>query len=384
MAIFAAWSSARGLFSMSGEKTFDATDHKVEEAREDGNVAISQDLMKSAVCLVAFEVCRVMAMQFDGFVFAYFTDFISQLANVQQHRGFRADNIFMWIGASVALSLMIGCVSVLVFITMSWVQTGGPVIKKSPIEFKLDGFLPDKYFKKVFALKTLVDLATNIIKALVISAVLWFAVKEVVRQLPMAVPSGIEEVSALIAKEALGSVRKTLVILFVMSVGDFWIQRKLMLKDLKMSMQDMKDEHKQMEGSPESKQNVRAFAEELMSGSDDGGGGLGGANVLVVNPTHVAVGLRYVHGERRLPRIRALAIDKEAMRFIEIAKDTGIPVVRHIWLARTLYSVKAGEPIPREAYRAIAAIYRLIVGLEGITAGPQSSPVPPEMPKPAL
>lgn len=359
---------------MSGEKTFDATDHKVEEAREEGNVAISQDLMKSAVCLVAFEVCRAMTLQFDGFVYAYFIDFISQLSAVEQHRGFRADNIFMWIGASVALTLMIGCVSVAVFIAMSWMQTSGPVFKKSPIEFKLDGLLPDKYFKKVFAIKTLVDLGTNIVKALVISIVLWFAVKEVVRQLPMAVPSGIEEVASLIGKEALGSVRKTLVILLVMSIGDFWIQRHLMLKDLKMSMQDLKDEHKKMEGSPESKQNVRAFAEELMSGSSDGGGALQGANVLVVNPTHVAVGLRYVHGERRLPRIRAVAIDKEAMRFIDLANDTGIPVVRHIWLARTLYGVKPGDPIPREAYRAIAAIYRLIVGLEAM---PTTAPVEP-------
>ena len=365
---------------MSGEKTFDATDHKVEEAREEGNVAISQDLMKSAVCVVAFEVCRAMTLQFDGFVFAYFTDFISQLAAVEQHRGFRADNVFMWIGASVALSMMIGCVSIAVFIAMSWMQTSGPVIKKSPIEFKLDGLLPDKYFKKVFAMKTLVDLGTNMVKAIVISAVLWFAVKDVVRQLPMAVPSGIEEVAALIGKEALGSVRKTLVILLVMSIGDFWIQKRLMLKDLKMSVQDLKDENKKMEGSPESKQNVRAFAEELMSGSDDGGGGLQDANVLVVNPTHVAVGLRYVHGERRLPRIRAMAVDKEAMRFIEVAKDTGIPVVRHIWLARTLYGVKPGEPIPREAYRAIAAIYRLIVGLEAMPAlAPAEEAVPPRV-----
>lgn len=358
---------------MSGEKTFDATDHKVEEAREEGNVAISQDLMKSAVCLVAFEVCRAMTMQFDGFVYAYFIDFISQLSAVEQHRGFRIDNIFMWIGASVALTLMIGCVSIAVFIAMSWMQTSGPVIKKSPIEFKLDGLMPDKYFKKIFAIKTLVDLGTNIVKALVISMVIWFSVKDVVRQLPMAVPSGIEEVAALIGKEALGAVRKTLIILFIMSIGDFWIQKRLMLKDLKMSMQDLKDENKKMEGSPENKQNVRAFAEELMSGSDDDGGNvLQGANVLVVNPTHVAVGLRYVHGERRLPRIRSMAIDKEAMRFIELAEKTEIPVVRHIWLARTLYGVKAGEPIPRDAYRAIAAIYRLIVGLEAM---PLSVPV---------
>ena len=362
---------------MSGEKTFDATQHKIDEARKDGNVAISQDLMKSAVCVAAFEICRAMALRFDGFVHAYFIEFIAQLATVQQHRGFRADNVFMWIGASVVLSLLIGGVSVAVFVAMSWVQTGGPVIKKTPIEFKLDGLHPKNYFKKVFATKTLVDLATNLVKAAVVSTVLWFAVKDVVRQLPNAVPAGIEEVAALIGKEAVSAVRTTLFLLLAMALGDFWLQRRMMLKDLKMSMQDIKDEHKQTEGNPESKQNIRSFAEELMSGSDENTNALGGANVLVVNPTHVAVGLRYVHGERRLPRIRTMAVDEKAMRLIELAQDTGIPVVRHIWLARTLYGVEAGEPIPREAYRAIAAIYRLIAGLEAMPSATSASTATP-------
>ncbi|MGI4776876.1 MAG: EscU/YscU/HrcU family type III secretion system export apparatus switch protein [Janthinobacterium lividum] len=362
---------------MSGEKTFDATQHKIDEAREDGNVAISQDLMKSAVCVVAFEVCRAVAMQFEGFVHAYFTEFIAQLAMVEQHRGFRADNIFMWIGASVGLSLLIGGVSVAVFVAMSWIQTGGPVIKKTPIEFKLEGLHPKNYFKKVFAMKTVVDIVTNVVKAVLISAVLWFSVKDVVRQLPNAVPAGVEEVAALIAREALSTVRTTLFLLLAMGVGDFWLQRRMMLKDLKMSMQDIKDEHKQMEGSPENKQNVRSFAQELMAGSDNQSNDLKGANVLVVNPTHVAVGLRYVHGERRLPRIRSMAVDESAMRLIELAKDTGVPVVRHIWLARTLYAVDPGDPIPREAYRAIAAIYRLIVGLDAVPSAPQQQPATP-------
>lgn len=359
---------------MSGEKTFDATQHKIDEARKDGNVAISQDLLKSAVCVVAFEACRALALRFDGFVQAYFTEFITQLAAVQQHRGFRADNVFMWIGASVALTLLIGCVSAAMFVAMSWVQTRGPVIKKTPIELKLDGLHPKNYFKKVFAMKTVVDLATNVLKAALISAVIWFSVKDVMRQLPNAVPAGIEEVAALIGKEAVSAVRTTLFLLLAMGIVDFWLQRRMMLKDLKMSMQDIKDEHKQMEGSPENKQNVRSFAEELMSGAESGTNALGGANVLVVNPTHVAVGLRYVHGERRLPRIRSTAVDERAMKLIELARDTGIPVVRHIWLARTLYAVEAGQPIPREAYRAIAAIYRLIAGLEAVPDAPSTAP----------
>lgn len=362
---------------MSGEKTFGPTQHKIDEARKDGNVAISQDLMKSTVCLVAFEACRALVGNFGGFVYTYFADFISQLASVQRHQGFRADNTFMWIGGSVFLSLMIGSVSIAVFIAMSWIQTRGPVIKKSPIEFKLDGLHPKNYFKKVFALKSVADLASNIVKALVISTVMWFAVKEVGKKLPMALPSGIEEVVRLIGMEGVAAIRKVLVLLFVMSIADFWIQRHLMRKGLKMSMQDIKDEHKQMEGNPETKHNIRSFAEELISGSDNGEDSLQGANVLVVNPTHVAVGLRYVHGERRLPRIRAMAVDNEAMRFIEIAKNTGIPVVRHIWLARTLYGVRSGQPIPREAYRAIAAIYRLIIGLDAMPGAVVAPADPP-------
>jgi type III secretion protein U len=349
---------------MSGEKTFDPTDHKIKKAREDGDVAVSQDLMKSAVCIVGLEVCGAIVSTYHDFATAYFRDFIDQLSNIQKFENFRADNIFLWIIGATLVSLCVGCTSVVVFIAMSWLQTAGPVIKKAPIEFKLDGLLPQNYFKKIFSMKTVVDISTNLIKALLLSITLWFGVVEVVKQMPAAVSAGIAEVSALMGREAMSAARTSLILLFILGVADFWLQRMMSRKKLKMSLQDIKDEHKQTDGNPESKNNIRSFANELLSQDDDGGSKLKGANVLVVNPTHVAVGLRYVHGARQLPNIRSSGIENEAKELIELARDTGVPVVRHIWLARTLYNVPAGAPIPREAYRAVAAVFRMILALE--------------------
>jgi type III secretion protein U len=377
---------------VSGEKNLDPTEHKLKEAREKGDVPTSPDLIKSGVCLVGFEACHALGQNYHDFVSAYFQDFVRQVGSIRDFEHFHADNVFVWIIGSSLVSLLIGGTSVLGFIVMSWLQTSGPIFKKTPIEFKLDSLLPQNYFQKIFSSKTLVDVGGNLVKAALLSVTLWFALKETVRQLPVAIPAGIEEVSALMGRETLGAVRLALVLLFVLSVGDFWIQRSLSRKKLKMSTQDMKDEHKQTEGNPESKHNIRSFAQELLSGSDDSSNKLKGANVLVVNPTHVAVGLRYVHGAKQLPSIRSSAVENEARELIELARDLGVPVVRHIWLARTLYNVPPGEPIPREAYRAIAAVFRMILALEGMpgagegaaTSEPTaSSPSPPPASPPA-
>jgi type III secretion protein U len=362
---------------MSGEKTFDPTEHKLEEAREKGDVATSPDLIKSTVCLVGFEACHAIGQKYHGFVSAYFQDFVRQLGSIQDFQHFQAGNVFVWIIGASLVGLLIGGASVVGFIVMSWIQTSGPVFKKTPIEFKLDSLLPQNYFQKIFSSKTLVDIAGNLVKATLLSVTLWFALKETVRQLPGAVPAGIDEVSALMGRETLSAVRTALILLFVLSVGDFWIQRSLSRKKLKMSHQDLKDEHKQMEGSPESKHNIRSFAQELLSQPDGERNKLKGANVLVVNPTHVAVGLRYVHGAKQLPSIRSSAVENEARELIDLARDIGIPVVRHIWLARTLYNVPPGDPIPREAYRAVAAVFRMILALEGMPDATAASASPP-------
>jgi type III secretion protein U len=349
---------------MSGEKNLPATEKRIEKAREDGQVASSQDLMRSAVCLSVFEGCRILLGHYYQFAALYLHEFISQLSSVRESQGFNANNVFVWIIGSAAVSLMLGSVAVVVWIAASWVQTTGPVFKKHPIELKLDKLDPTKVFKNVFSAKTAVDFISNILKASLVAIIFGLAVRNAIREAPMAIPGGIEGIGFLIGRELLSAVRTALVALLALAVVDFGIQRRLLMRDLKMSFQEQRDEQKEMMGNPEVKQQIRQVGHEVLSGNRAAPDPLAESNALIVNPTHLAVGLRYVKGENRLPQIRIKAADAEAMDLIELAQDRKVPVVRHIWLARTLYELAEGEVIPREAFKAVAAVYRMLIQLD--------------------
>jgi type III secretion protein U len=348
---------------MSGEKQLPATEHRIEKAREEGQVASSQDVMRSAVCLVVFEACRFLFIRYHAFATQYFHEFIAQLALLREGSSFNAGNVFVWILASMFISIVLASVAVVVWIAASWVQTEGPVFKKHPIEFKLDKLNPANIFKNIFSAKTVVDFVGNLVKAAVVSLVFAQAVRHALRDAPMAAGEGIESVAVLIGAEVMSAIRIALLSLFALAVFDFWVQWRLTLRDLKMSFQEMKDEHKEMQGNPEIKHHIRNLGHEMMSG-DAPPDPLAGSNALIVNPTHLAIGLRYVKGEKRLPQIRLKAAERAATELIELARDRKVPVIRHIWLARTLYALPEGESIPREAFKAVAAIYRMLAQLD--------------------
>lgn len=348
---------------MASEKNQPATPHRIEKAREEGQVASSQDLMRSATCLAVFEGCNLIFTRFHDFAAVYFQEFIAQVGLLRDGASFSGRNIFTWILVSVGVSIVLGSVAVAVWIATSWLQTSGPVFKKHPIEFKLDKLDPTQVFKNVFSAKTAVDFIGNLVKAAVIALIFGNAVRHALRDAPLAVSNGIEAVALLIGAEVLSAIRITLVTLLALSMIDFWLQRRLMLRNLKMSFEELKEENKEMQGNPEMKQHLRRMGQEMLGG-DAAPDPLAGSNALIVNPTHLAVGLRYVQGEKRLPEVRVRASDSEAMDLIELARDRQVPVVRHIWLARTLYELDEGQPIPREAFKAVAAVYRMLFKLD--------------------
>ncbi|CAN5572350.1 type III secretion system export apparatus subunit SctU [soil metagenome] len=349
---------------MSGEKNLPATEARVLKAREEGQVASSQDLMRSAVCLAVFEGCRVIFSRYYQFAGLYFQEFIGQIGLLREGQSFSANNVFVWIIASASVTILLASVAVVVWIAASWVQTGGPVFKKHPIELKLDKLDPTQVFKNIFSAKTVVDAVGNILKATVVALVFGQAVRHALRDAPMVVPAGIEAVAVLIGSEVLGAIRIALIALLCLAVFDFWLQRRLMLRDIKMSFQEVKDEHKEAQGNPEVKQHLRRIGQEVLGEEGATPDPLAGSNALIVNPTHLAVGLRYVKGEKRLPQVRIKASDAAAMDLIETARDLNVPVVRHIWLARTLYELGEGAAIPREAFKAVAAVYRMLFQLD--------------------
>lgn len=348
---------------MAGEKNLPPTEARLRKAREEGQVASSQDLMHSAVCVSVFEGCRLLFLMYHDFASLYFQEFVGQLALLREGHRMNAGNVFAWIALSVGITIVLASVAVVVWIAASWVQTQGPVFKKHPIELKLDKFNPAQAFKNMFSAKTLFDLLGNLVKVAVIGVIFTRAVLAAVHDAPLAIPGGMEAVSLLIGKEILSAVRFTLLALLGVAVLDFGVQRWLTRRDLKMSHEELKEEMKEEQGNPEVKEHMKRTRNEMLD-QQKAPDPLAGSNALIVNPTHLAVGLQYRRGEERLPQVRVKAADDEAMSLIELARDRKVPVVRHIWLARTLYECEEGATIPREAFKAVAAVYRMLFQLD--------------------
>jgi flagellar biosynthetic protein FlhB len=160
----------------------------------------------------------------------------------------------------------------------------------------------------------------------------------------------------LLARISIEMMLKVLAFLIIVSIADYFFQRRQYIQQLKMTKQEMKEEMKETEGDPYVKSRIRermqqlAFRNMYRSVPE--------ADVVITNPTHFAVALAYEMGAMDAPRVTAKGVDATAQKIKEIAKDNGVELVENIELARALYySVDIGDEIPEALYAAVSTIF---------------------------
>jgi type III secretion protein U len=146
-------------------------------------------------------------------------------------------------------------------------------------------------------------------------------------------------------------------VLVVLGVGDYALSRRRHVKELMMTREEVKREHKESEGDPHHKSQRKALQRQLAAGG--AARGVQKASVVVVNPTHIAVALRYATEECEAPYLVAKGREADALSLRREAERLGIPVVRDVPLARGLIHYDVGEEIPEELYQAAAAVLRV-------------------------
>jgi flagellar biosynthetic protein FlhB len=220
-----------------------------------------------------------------------------------------------------------------------------------------------KGFKRLFSLGSLGEFIKNLVKVAAIAlTILWMVAPELDR-LPLlsalsvtALPG---ELHHLIGQVALG----VLIALAALALFDYGYQRLMFLRGMRMSRQEVKEEHRQSEGDPAVKARLRQLrmerARKRMMAA------VPGASVIVTNPTHFAVALKYEHGDKGAPKLVAKGADLIAQRIREIAAENDVPVVENPPLARSLYaSVDLDQEIPPEHYRAVAEVINYVFRLK--------------------
>lgn len=341
---------------MAEEKTEQATHKKLQKAREEGQVARSADLVEAS-CLAVM----VLVFHAGG---NYLGD--SLRAAVQEALGFVSgdhsiSNMMATLNhiarAALGLMLPIALASVAAALFTLAPQTG-LTITMTPIVPKFEAVSPASGFQRIYSMKAVVDLAKMVAKALVLVAVMW---KTIEWLLPLIASSLYQPVPVLV--NIMWSVLLKLLdvataVYLVIGFIDFGLQKWMFGRQNKMSKDEVKREHKEQEGDPKIKGERRRLAQEMVMNAPEVG--MSRANMLVVNPTHYAVAVRYQQGETPLPIIVARGVDEEAARLRRLAFEHGVPIVANPPVARALHVVPLGQPVPDELLEVVAAILRWV------------------------
>ncbi|WP_338474012.1 type III secretion system export apparatus subunit SctU [Pseudomonas sp. MS646] len=346
----------------SGEKTKSATPKKIRDARNKGQVGQSQDLSSLLVLAAVTEVALTLAddsMQTLQDLAAFplhrlDVDFTRAFEETLAHAGsVLLSFTLMTVGLAIATRLVAG-----------WIQFG--------FLFSPEALAPDpnrlnplNQAQQMFSGQALINLFMGLVKAVFIGAVLYLVTMPALGALVSLVNGDLQTYWRGLASLFRHIMHTCLAVLLVLAIIDFGLQKYFFAKRLRMSEEEVRKEFKEMEGDPHVKMHRRNLARQLAGQSaEKETQPVEDADMLVVNPTHFAVALRYRPEETALPQLIVKGVDAEARALIERAKAARIPVIQCIWLARTIYREDVGGFIPRETLQAVAHIYRVLRELD--------------------
>lgn len=340
-----------------GEKTEEPTAKKIEDSRKEGQVAKSKELT-SACTLFALFLCLKLFVGYLGrHLLELFPKFYQE--GPTYVKGQFDTMVVLQILLSGIQSVVICALPfmlfafVVVFISQK-AQIKWKVTAK-PLQPKLNKINPLSGFKRMFSKQSFFDLILSIFKIILFTAVSWSVIKDNSGIFYTAYDYSIEDCLGILFDLVFELGLKISLIYFVISIADVVFQKLKHKKELRMTKQEVKDEFKNQEGDPKIKSQQRqrmqqASRRRMMQSIPE-------ADVVITNPTHFAVALKYDNTISQAPLVTAKGADYLAFKIKEIAKENDVEIVENKPLARMLYSnVEIGNEIPQELYQSVAEV----------------------------
>ena len=345
------------------EKTEQPTGKKLDKAREKGQVPKSQEVSSALILLSASGALlfvgpwmfRSLAELMQG-VFQNLGTLEMQGASV---RAFLLEIFTQFILVMMPFMLVI----VVVGIGANLIQVGF-LFTLEPFSPKFSKFNPITGMKKFVSLRSLTELIKSMLKISYIGGISWLVLKGELDAIPSLIDMGVGQILSFIGVVALKVMFYVSLGLMVLAAIDFTYQRWQHNKDLMMSKQEVKDEHKQSEGDPKVKSRIRQLQREMarrrmMAAIPD-------ADVVITNPTHLAIAVKYNSEEMFAPQIVAKGAGLVAEKIRAAAVEHHIPIVENKPLAQTLFkAVEVGDFVPSDLYRAVAEVLAYVYRLKG-------------------
>lgn len=347
----------------TGEKTEQPTEKRLQDAKKKGQVAKSQDLTSAVLLISTVAVVWLIGGYIGGVLQGTVKD---QLEFAASFRGeFTSETAYkvLWEGLVAMVWVLTPIfVVVMIFAFLGNYLQFGTIFSFDAITPKFEKLNPVEGFKqKFFKMRPYIELAKTIFKMLITAAVagyvLWAAREDVVRLI--AKPPDV--VAAYTFGLVLEIGLKIGLAFLILGGADFFLQKFLHRNDMKMTKHEVKEEYKETEGNPLIKAQRRAIHREILSQSM--AAAVRDADVVMANPTHVAVALKYDRGAANAPIITAKGADLMAAQIREIAAESGVPIKRDIPLARALYELEVEDEIPEELYEAVSVVLQWVYSM---------------------
>ena len=337
----------------SGEKTEKATPYRRRKAREQGQVAKSIDVNTAAVMLFFLLLIYFSGQYFGAFLFKSFIYFLENSVEISPFKA-GADLFAMYIKTFLLIVILLMIVGII-----ANVGQFGFLFTLQSLKPDLNKLNPVEGIKRLFSLKTIFEAFKGILKITVVGIVIYLILKSDFSKFVASVYSEPAATLLFIIKECMKLLMYAVLLYIVIAAVDFAYQKWEYEKNLRMSKQEVKEEYKQREGRPEVKAAIRRRQREMamrrmMQEVPK-------ADVVITNPTHYAVALKYEPEKRDAPYIVAKGVDDMAKKIIAIAKENDVPIVEKPEIAREIYRlVDIDEEIPEKLYKAVAEILAIV------------------------
>jgi flagellar biosynthetic protein FlhB len=343
------------------QKTEEPSQYKLQEARKKGDLPKSQDLATLFIIAAAAGTLLTFGIGGTKNLVIYITAFLERPDQIAVD-GAALTHLGADIALQTGIMLSAGFAAMFVAGLAGHMVQTGVLFTGEKMKPKLNKISPIAGFKRLFGAEALMQFAKTVFKvsiiALVAYAILMPHAKEMhvlVEMEPVALIPVLIEILLQLCFALVG-------VIAVSSVADYMIQRYSWIKRNRMSKQELKDEYKKLEGDPLIKMKLRQI--RMDKGRRRMMAKVPNATVIITNPTHYAIALKYVAGETAAPICVAKGVDAVALKIREIAKEAKVPIIEDVPLARALYaSVDIDETIPAEHYQAVAKIIGVILGV---------------------
>lgn len=349
-----------------GEKTEPATPKKLEKAREEGQVAKSQDINTAVLLIILFGSLRI----FGGYMldriqtafqtlYGCISDYATEEFNAARVMSLLQYGMveIIWIILPI---IALGVLGVFVsnVVQVKWKVTG------KPLRPKFSKLNPIKGFKRFFSKDKLVELLKAVLKLSVLFYVVYSSLQNEWGMIVNIYQLDLWSALTLIVDLVLNISFKICIVFLVLAFADWYYQKRKFQTDMKMTKQEVKDEYKNAEGNPQIKGQIRRKMQEvsrrrMMQALPE-------ADVVITNPTHLAVALKYDKEAAEAPVVIAKGADFLAQKIKDTARENQIEIVENKPLARMLYhNVEIGDQIPPELYQVVAEILAYVYERQG-------------------